>query len=60
MIGDLVNGSTTPDRFFSRLASQEDLYMHHVVLDYRFWVEVLRAVEYKVTRLHLFKLKIDG
>ena len=60
MIGDLVNGSTTPNRFFSRLASEKDLYMHHIMLDYRFWVEVLRTVEYEVARLHLFKLKIDG
>ena len=34
--------------------------MHYITLDCRFWVEVLGAVEYKVSGLHFFKLKIDG
>ena len=60
MIGDLVNRGTTTNRFFSCLATQEHFYMYHIMLDYRFWVEVLGAVEYKVSGLHFFKLKIDG
>ena len=34
--------------------------MHYVTLVCRFLVEVLGAVEYKVSGLHFFKLKIDG
>ena len=34
--------------------------MHYITFDCCFWVEVLGAVEYKVSGLHFFKLKIDG
>ena len=60
VVRDLINGGAAADRFLAALAAQEDLYVHHVMLDNCLRVVHLGTVEDYIAGPHFFLLEFNG